>query len=161
MMHDVTLPKTNIAPENRPSQKETIVFQPSIFRGYVSFGEYQNPKGCKGNGPFSSILGRFISPHLPPYQPKLSVSESIFKCWIQVWPYVRHQQKSAQRNRTLSGNQVTEIWLRADQKKGENGCPLQDTAEGPFKSLYCFQVTRGERKAKPGQVFLNQPQRIK
>ena len=27
-----TLPKTNIAPENRPSQEETIVFQPSIFR---------------------------------------------------------------------------------------------------------------------------------
>ena len=28
-----TLPETNIfAPENRPSQKETIVFQPSIFR---------------------------------------------------------------------------------------------------------------------------------
>ena len=26
------LPKTNIAPENRPSQEETIVFQPSIFR---------------------------------------------------------------------------------------------------------------------------------
>ena len=28
------LPKTNIAPENRPSQKEKIVFQfqPSIFR---------------------------------------------------------------------------------------------------------------------------------
>ena len=28
-----TLPETNIAPENRPSQKERIVFQPSIFRG--------------------------------------------------------------------------------------------------------------------------------
>ena len=28
-----TLRKTNIAPENGPSQKETIVFQPSIFRG--------------------------------------------------------------------------------------------------------------------------------
>ncbi len=27
-----TLPETNIAPENRQSQKETIVFQPSIFR---------------------------------------------------------------------------------------------------------------------------------
>ena len=35
----VTLPETNIAPENRPSQKETIVFQPSIFRDYVSFRE--------------------------------------------------------------------------------------------------------------------------
>ena len=30
-----TLPKTNIAPENRPSQRERIVFQPSIFRGQL------------------------------------------------------------------------------------------------------------------------------
>ena len=30
---------TAFAPENRPSQKETIVFQPSIFRCYVSFRE--------------------------------------------------------------------------------------------------------------------------
>ena len=38
---DTTLPKTNIAPENRPSQKETIVFQLSMFRGKlaVSFRE--------------------------------------------------------------------------------------------------------------------------
>ena len=28
----LTLPETNIAPENRPSQKEGLVFQPSIFR---------------------------------------------------------------------------------------------------------------------------------
>ena len=28
-----TLPETNLAPENWPSQEETIVFQPSIFRG--------------------------------------------------------------------------------------------------------------------------------
>ena len=37
----VTLPKTNVAPENRPSQKETSIpiFQPSIFRCYVSFRE--------------------------------------------------------------------------------------------------------------------------
>ena len=35
-----TLPKTNsLAPEKLPSQKETIVFQPSIFRCYVSFRE--------------------------------------------------------------------------------------------------------------------------
>ena len=33
-----TLPKTNIAPENRPSQR-TLVFQPSICRCYVSFRE--------------------------------------------------------------------------------------------------------------------------
>ena len=29
---NITLPKTNISPENRPSQKERIVFQPSIFQ---------------------------------------------------------------------------------------------------------------------------------
>ena len=35
-----TFPKTNIAPENWPCQKERIVFQPSIFRGEnVSFRE--------------------------------------------------------------------------------------------------------------------------
>ena len=40
-----TLPKTNIAPKNRPSQKETIVFQPSSFGGYVtvSFREGISP----------------------------------------------------------------------------------------------------------------------
>ena len=38
-----TLPKTNIAPENRASQKETLVFQPSIFRCYVSFREGKSP----------------------------------------------------------------------------------------------------------------------
>ena len=32
-----TLPETNMALENRPSQKERIVSQPSIFRDYVSF----------------------------------------------------------------------------------------------------------------------------
>ena len=38
-LQGTTLPETNIAPENRPSQKETIVFQPSILRCYVSFKE--------------------------------------------------------------------------------------------------------------------------
>ena len=33
-----TLPETNIAPENRPSKRK-LVFQPSIFRGYVSCRE--------------------------------------------------------------------------------------------------------------------------
>ncbi len=33
------LPETNISPENKPSQKERFVFQPSIFRGYVRFME--------------------------------------------------------------------------------------------------------------------------
>jgi len=32
-----TLPETNRAPENHPRRK--LVFQPSIFRGYVSFRE--------------------------------------------------------------------------------------------------------------------------
>ena len=32
---NITLPETNIAPENRPSQYRKVVFQPSIFRGYV------------------------------------------------------------------------------------------------------------------------------
>ena len=37
----ISLPETNseFTPENRPSQKETIVFQPSISRCYVSFRE--------------------------------------------------------------------------------------------------------------------------
>ena len=33
------LPETNIAPENGPGPKRKIIFQPSIFRGYVSFRE--------------------------------------------------------------------------------------------------------------------------
>ena len=33
----LSLKLTSKAPENRPSQKETIVFQPSIFRCYVCF----------------------------------------------------------------------------------------------------------------------------
>ncbi len=43
-----TFPETNIAPENKPSQKEMIVFQPSIFRCYVSL-----PKGMWLGGGFS------------------------------------------------------------------------------------------------------------
>ena len=45
-----TLPETNQnAPENRPSQKETIVFQPSIFRCKlaVSFREGRKSKSIK------------------------------------------------------------------------------------------------------------------
>jgi len=34
------LPETNITPENRQSQKERIIFQPSIFRAFAgSFRE--------------------------------------------------------------------------------------------------------------------------
>ena len=41
---EYTLPKTNIfAPENRPGPKRKVVFQPSIFRGYVSFRECSCP----------------------------------------------------------------------------------------------------------------------
>ena len=36
-LRSTTLPETNIAPENRPSRR--LVFQPSIFRGYVCFRE--------------------------------------------------------------------------------------------------------------------------
>ena len=38
-----SLKLTANAPENRVSQKETIVFQPSIFRCYVSFREGKLP----------------------------------------------------------------------------------------------------------------------
>ena len=36
-----TLPETNIAvaPENKQGPKRKVIFQPSIFRGYVSFRE--------------------------------------------------------------------------------------------------------------------------
>ena len=34
-----TLPETNIAPENGWLAKRKLIFQPSIFRGYVSFRE--------------------------------------------------------------------------------------------------------------------------
>ena len=34
---ELHLPKTNVAPENRPGPKRKLVFQLSIFRGYVSF----------------------------------------------------------------------------------------------------------------------------
>ena len=41
-MQCLTLPKTNVVPENRVSQKERIIFQPLIFGGYVSFREGKN-----------------------------------------------------------------------------------------------------------------------
>ena len=34
-----TLPETNIAPENRPLEKEIPALETTIFRGYVSFRE--------------------------------------------------------------------------------------------------------------------------
>ena len=36
---EFTLPETKITLENRPSPKKKLAFQPSIFRGYVSFTE--------------------------------------------------------------------------------------------------------------------------
>ena len=42
---NITLPKTNIAPETRGSQKETIVFQPPIFQvRAVSFKQGNSSK---------------------------------------------------------------------------------------------------------------------
>ena len=38
VFQESTLPETNIAPENRPSQRN-FIFQPSIFSCYVSFRE--------------------------------------------------------------------------------------------------------------------------
>ena len=35
----ITLPETNIAPENRPGPKGNLIFQPLIFRDEVSFRE--------------------------------------------------------------------------------------------------------------------------
>ena len=50
-----TLPETNIAPANRASQKETIVFQPSIFQvPTVSFREGIDPFVC-----LNGMLGVF------------------------------------------------------------------------------------------------------
>ena len=47
------LPKTNIAPENRPKPKRKVVFQPSIVRGeHVSSREcrpLKQPQKRKGN----------------------------------------------------------------------------------------------------------------
>ena len=66
-----TLPQTNIAPENRPSQKETIVFQPSIFSCYVSFREgtsyspafsFIGAQAAKGKGKLVCALLRMLWP---------------------------------------------------------------------------------------------------
>ena len=42
------IPETNskFAPENRPKPNRKVVFQPSIFRGYVSFREGIHSIGC-------------------------------------------------------------------------------------------------------------------
>ena len=55
-----TLPKTNIAPENRPSQKETIVFQPFIFRGELLVSGRVLPpySGRSNSDPFRSKICR-------------------------------------------------------------------------------------------------------
>ena len=71
-----TLPETNISPENRPSQKETIVFKPSIFRcelllvsGRVyildSFPTSQKKKKTKLGGVLSKQRSSTM-PYLPP-----------------------------------------------------------------------------------------------
>ena len=42
-----TLPETNIVPENRPPQKERIVFQPSMFRGKLLVSGRVHPRKPK------------------------------------------------------------------------------------------------------------------
>ena len=53
------------------------------------------------------------------------------------------------------------VKVKSRSENRANACPLQDIGRRSEISSVCFQVTRGERKAKPGQVFLNQPQHIK
>ena len=65
-----TLPETNIAPENRPSQKETIVFQLSICRGYVCFREGINREYVRFWGKSWWWVGKIT--HTKFYHPFLS-----------------------------------------------------------------------------------------
>jgi len=56
-----TLPETNSSPQKIGLPKRKVVFQPSIFRGYVSFreGTFNPPKlpECKEIGHTLSIWG--------------------------------------------------------------------------------------------------------
>ena len=54
--------KFNIAPENKPSQKERIIFQPSFFRGYVKF------RGCMMNHYGDYIAGLYGNPNFRPFR---------------------------------------------------------------------------------------------
>ena len=76
-----TLPKTNsLAPEKLPSQKETIVFQPSIFRCYVSFRE-----GNHTSFPLIKNLN-FIRKRVAPSFRPTSKSRQFAKCLkLQMW----------------------------------------------------------------------------
>ena len=61
-----TLPEINIASENRLSQKETIVFQPSILRCNVSFRE-DNSKYLKTDSTKGSFVGLMVYNDSLPY----------------------------------------------------------------------------------------------
>ena len=63
---------STVAPENRPSQKKTIVFQPSIFRRYVSFME----------GKFAKHVGYF-----PPDKKSLTASPPEKWCLEDEFPF--------------------------------------------------------------------------
>ena len=65
-----TLPEPNIAPEDRPFQKE-VVFQPSIFRGYVSFreGSFISRFHSCSTRTLLEETGRTQIEHLPLHQP--------------------------------------------------------------------------------------------
>ena len=87
-----TLPETNIfAPENRPSQKDGLVFQPSIFRGEnVSFREGINLKNkfipsryhTRKQGTYFSVL--IYSPAYP--SPVINCSQT----WHDISPFQDH-----------------------------------------------------------------------
>ena len=68
-------PQTNIAPKNGPSQKETIVFQPSIFQllcllGFRGCNIFTPEKGPQGPQKESIIflLASFFSGYLQTFQ---------------------------------------------------------------------------------------------
>ena len=58
-------PKTNISPENRPSQKERIVFQPSIFRCKLLISGRVSIPSPPPSIHFSEILSKADLTHLP------------------------------------------------------------------------------------------------
>ena len=85
----ITLPKTNIATENRPSQRK-LVFQPSIFSTYVSLPEgnyiYFTQQKLRVNLAYMDDLGYEIHPDLsvswhppPPKKKTISARLSIMR----------------------------------------------------------------------------------
>ena len=62
VLHSLKL--TANAPENRPSQKETIVFQPSIFRCYASLASFQGGYWNSTQQPKTRDLNHWLSKFL-------------------------------------------------------------------------------------------------